>query len=161
MSTISIIMETQTQQTIFILQCYLSLWLLDIQEKYFGNFQGMKVSFRKSMNKKNHPRTGKEKLQTQNWVDCSVNSVVNLKVFFCCYFWRFIFLKINIETHLRCTFIFSETISSLRFYLSRNMLTSWKSKRLSNTHVQEEKREHPSLFMKLQRDVTKIKTKQC
>lgn len=37
------------------------------------------------------------------------------------------------------------------------MLTGWKSKRLSNTQVREEKTEHPSLFMKLQIDVTKKK----
>lgn len=60
------------------------------------------------------------------------------------------------QTHLRCTLILSETISSLWFYLSRNKLTGWKSKRLSNIQVQEEKREYPSLFMKLQIDVTKI-----
>lgn len=62
-------------------------------------------------------------------------------------------------THLRRRFILSETISSLRFYLSKNMLIGWKSKRLSNTQDWEGG-EHPSLFTKLQIDVTKMKTKQ-
>lgn len=52
MSTISIIMETQILQKIFILQCYFSLCPLHIEEKYFRSFQGMKVSFRKSKKKK-------------------------------------------------------------------------------------------------------------